>query len=177
MWKKFKVFFRPKPKFKEETIERKGKKFLVRQAKERDIKEMLAVERDVYFGDVPWTRSAFVFELRNPTKHLYLVMEHEAQVIGFVGCRVRLGDAHITNIAVLGAFQGLGLGWYMLEQVRLFALRNEAKLLSLEVRFHNKRAQRLYRKFGFVSEKVMKNYYSEIKEDGVRMIYKLNAEK
>ena len=34
--------------------------FLLREIIDQDIKELIALERDVYFGETPWTKSAFL---------------------------------------------------------------------------------------------------------------------
>ncbi|MDR2834063.1 MAG: ribosomal protein S18-alanine N-acetyltransferase [Streptococcaceae bacterium] len=180
MWKKFKAFLL---KIKTNSYvyisheaQIKGRTYRLRLMQESDIKEVLAVERDVYFGEVPWTRSNFLLELRNPLKHLYLVITDNEKVIGFAGSRVRRENCHITNIAVASTHQNQGIGTYLLNEVKKYGKEMNAKELSLEVRMSNKNAQRLYRRFGFVSEKVLKGYYTEIKDDGLRMVYALKEE-
>lgn len=39
--------------------------FLLREIIDQDIKELIALERDVYFGETPWTKSAFLSEINN----------------------------------------------------------------------------------------------------------------
>jgi ribosomal-protein-alanine N-acetyltransferase len=164
--------------YKERTITLGENEFLIRVVEEKDIKELLAVERDVYFGQVPWTRTAFLTELRSFAPHLYLVVVYQSEVIAFLGVRAQNRDAHITNIAVRSDFQGRGIGHFLLEQARDFGEGQHAEQLSLEVRLGNKEAQRLYRRFGFVSDSIMKNYYNETDEDALTMLYSLKeAEK
>ncbi|SJZ44246.1 ribosomal-protein-alanine N-acetyltransferase [Pilibacter termitis] len=176
MWRKFKSFF--PIQFSKETIftkqirEFKHLTCTIRKAEHGDIRSMLAVERSVYDGDVPWTHSAFAFEMKNRLPHLYLVVEHEEKVIAFIGCRIKNKDAHITNLAVEREFQGKGIATFLLNEMKRFAKRSHASQMSLEVRFENKHAQMIYRKFGFESQKIMKNYY-ESQEDGLVMVYPL----
>jgi ribosomal-protein-alanine N-acetyltransferase len=73
---------------------------VIRSVTQKDIPGLLAVERDVYFGAVPWTASAFKFELAGMAPHLYLCASTNQEVIGFIGVRIRGNDAHITNVAV-----------------------------------------------------------------------------
>ena len=42
--------------------------------------------------------------------------------------------------------------------------------MSLEVRRSNQDAQRLYRRLGYVSRKVLPNYYDENQEDAIDMV-------
>jgi len=179
MWKKFNQLL---ARFKQEKyiyvaheITRNNRVFQVRMMRETDVKDVLSVERDVYFGDVPWTRSAFLLELTNPLRNLYLVVAEEDKIIAFAGCRIRQKDCHITNIAVLSSHQNLGIGTYLLAEIKKFAESSYAQKLSLEVRMSNKNAQRLYRRFGFESEKVLKGYYTEVKDDGLSMVYQLEG--
>ena len=48
--------------------------FLLREIIDQDIKELIALERDVYFGETPWTKSAFLSEIHSPIPHLYICM-------------------------------------------------------------------------------------------------------
>ena len=175
MWKKFNqlLFWLRKDKYLyiSQEVLIKGRPFYVRPMEDKDIKDVLSVERDVYFGQVPWTRSAFLLELKNPMKNLYLVLQDEGKIIAFIGCRMRNRDCHITNIAVLNSHQNLGIGSFLIREIMRFAKDSKAEQLSLEVRMHNKNAQRLYRKLGFESQKVLKGYYTEVKDDGLRMVY------
>ena len=46
--------------FSEKSIGLQGEEYLMRKIGDRDIKELIALERDVYFGETPWTKSAFL---------------------------------------------------------------------------------------------------------------------
>ena len=48
--------------------------FLLREIIDQDIKELIALERDVYFGETPWTKSAFLSEIHSPIPNLYICM-------------------------------------------------------------------------------------------------------
>jgi len=177
MWKKFNQIFTKLHKgryiYPTKDLQLANRAFEIAQMKEEDVKDVLSVERDVYFGEVPWTRSAFLMELANPMKNLYLVVREQGKIVAFVGSRIRHEDCHITNIAVLSSHQNIGIATSLIKEVEAFAREMKANKLSLEVRMHNKNAQRLYRKYGFESEKVLKNYYTEVHDDGLRMVYSL----
>lgn len=150
--------------------------FLIREVRYADVKKLIAIEREVYDGDVPWGRSAFLEEMNGNKPVIYLLAEDQGTVVGFIGVRFDGSDGHITNVAVKKKYQKLGLGRFFLEEVEAVARQNEFKSLSLEVRISNLDAQRLYRKFGFVSQRVKANYYRSNNEDALDMLYEFEGE-
>ncbi|WP_281738551.1 ribosomal protein S18-alanine N-acetyltransferase [Enterococcus dispar] len=172
MLKKFKALF-PKPPFKSAGYSSQSypyhAEWLVREVTNEDIKALLAVERKVYHGKLPWTKSAFLTELISPLPHLYLCVENET-LIAFGGCRIIGNDAHITNIAVDPDFQGVGIGTFLLQELESFAHKHGCVTMSLEVRLSNRDAQRLYRKLGYVSRAIKTAYYDQTNEDALDMV-------
>ena len=162
MWKKCKQWLqkistypsrRNSISFKERTVTVKEKTYCIRQIEETDIKALLEIEREVYYGEVPWNYSAFRYELNSFIPHLYLLIETSESpcfVVGFIGCRFSQGNAHVTNVVIRKAFQGLGLGSYLIEEVKNVAFLEGCLTMSLEVRMSNQLAQSVYRKSGFV---------------------------
>ncbi|GAA2900690.1 ribosomal protein S18-alanine N-acetyltransferase [Enterococcus pseudoavium] len=150
--------------------------FFVRKIVDQDIKELIALERDVYFGETPWTKSAFLSEIHSPIPHLYIcIVTEQEELAGFVGGRLIGDDTHITNVAVATAFQNRGIGQLLIDEVEKFAIMNDCETLSLEVRLSNTDAQRLYRRLGFVARNIRKNYYTENNEDALDMIKRLEV--
>ncbi|MGM0109951.1 ribosomal protein S18-alanine N-acetyltransferase [Enterococcus sp. DIV0187] len=150
--------------------------FLLREIIDQDIKELIALERDVYFGETPWTKSAFLSEVHSPIPHLYICMvTRQSTIAGFIGSRLIGNDTHITNIAVATAFQNRGIGKLLIDEVENFAIMNDCETLSLEVRLSNTDAQRLYRRLGFSARNIRKNYYTENNEDALDMIKRLEV--
>ncbi|REC32006.1 ribosomal-protein-alanine N-acetyltransferase [Enterococcus pseudoavium] len=150
--------------------------FFVRKIVDQDIKELIALERDVYFGETPWTKSAFLSEIHSPIPHLYIcIVTEQEELVGFVGGRLIGDDTHITNVAVATAFQNRGIGQLLIDEVEKFAIMNDCETLSLEVRLSNTDAQRLYRRLGFVARNIRKNYYTENNEDALDMIKRLEV--
>ncbi|BCA85533.1 ribosomal-protein-alanine acetyltransferase [Enterococcus saigonensis] len=172
MLKKFKAFF-PKPPFKSGNYTKRpyidNPNWFVREVANDDIKALLAVERNVYHGELPWTKSAFLTELISPLPHLYLCVENET-ILAFAGCRIIGNDAHITNIAVDPNFQGNGIGTFLMQELEHFAKKNNCLTMSLEVRLSNRDAQRLYRKLGYVSRAIKAAYYDQTNEDALDMV-------
>lgn len=168
-------FFKNRP-YDARTVEISMQEYVVRAIVLDDIKDLLSIEREVYAGELPWTKTAFLMELQAADPHLYLLIQKDGQTIGFVGCRIFGEDAHITNVAVLTQYQGNGIGSFLIREVQEFARINDCKKISLEVRISNKNAQRVYRQLGFVSNTIKPAYYSENKEDALEMILYLEEE-
>ena len=148
--------------------------YYVRKITLNDIKDLLSIEREVYSGEMPWTKSAFEAELKTFQPNMYLLIEKEGKVIGFIGSRIIQVDGHITNLAVHTTYQGRGIGTFLMLEVKKFAKQHDCQTMSLEVRLSNKNAQRLYRKLGFVSRAIHRNYYEGDKEDALEMVLELS---
>lgn len=174
MLKKFKAYarslFYEKKEFATKIIENQGKSYRIKELIPRDIKDLLSIERQVYNGELPWTKSAFLSELNSPFQNLYLGILDGEQLIGFIGARIFGLDCHITNIAVIPVYQRRNIGTLLIDEIEKFAIMNRCDTLSLEVRMSNQDAQKLYRKLGFQSNKVKKGYYTQTNEDGLEMI-------
>lgn len=177
MLKKFKTlplairhFFIKEIAYTPKEIQQADQTYQIRTMAVEDIKELLDIERAVYFGELPWTQSIFKSEIYSSIPHLYLSLIHQDRVVGFIGSRILGSDAHITNIAILPAYQGLGLGTSLIDEVQKFAIMSRCETMSLEVRVSNTDAQRLYRKLGFVSRSIKREYYTENAEDALDMI-------
>lgn len=175
MLKRFKAFAEGLPILRRRIYPRQvvtlqEQHYLIRQVTTDDIKAMMDVEREVYAGEIPWTRSAFLSELYSPLKHLYLCGEIDGVMVAFGGLRITALDGHITNIAVSPRCQGYGLGSFLMGELEKFAKNQRCETLSLEVRISNKEAQRLYRKLGFVSRAIKEGYYDQTNEDALDMV-------
>lgn len=169
------IFFKNRP-YDEKTVEISNQEYFVRAIILEDIKDLLSIEREVYAGELPWTKTAFLVELQSADPHLYLLIQKDGKTIGFIGCRIFGKDAHITNVAVSNQYQGKGIGSFLIREVLDFAKSNECETISLEVRISNKNAQRVYRQLGFISNTIKSNYYTEDKEDALEMVLFLKEE-
>ncbi|MGM0212500.1 ribosomal protein S18-alanine N-acetyltransferase [Enterococcus sp. AZ109] len=182
MLKKFSGLIRTVIRGKQQPFEARDvtvqdKEYVLRSITDEDIKELIALEKDVYQGEVPWTKSAFLGEIHSPIPHLYVCMTYQEELAAFIGSRIIGNDAHITNVAVKRAFQGSGLGTFLIDEVERFAIIKGCITLSLEVRIGNRDAQRLYRRLGFEGRKVRRNYYVENNEDALEMVKHLEVAK
>lgn len=166
-----------------------------------DVPTVAAIERLSF--PTPWPASSYLYELSHNTRSFYYVLlkpttgevvpsgrgwrhwvrgvaglPKQSRVIGYVGFRLQLNEAHITTIAVHPDWRGRGLGELLLLTAMEKALELEVSMVSLEVRAPNRVAQRLYRKYGFRFKGVHSGYYRdgedawlmeiEVKQDAYR---------
>ncbi|MGM9932238.1 MULTISPECIES: ribosomal protein S18-alanine N-acetyltransferase [Bacillaceae] len=132
-----------------------------------DLDDVMEVEHASF--TLPWSREAFYNELVNNQYAVYLVVEDRGRVIGYGGQWVILDEGHITNIALLPAYRGYGLGEELMIRMMGTAKSMGVKRMTLEVRVTNHGAQKLYRKMGFQEGGIRKNYYTDNMEDALVM--------
>jgi [ribosomal protein S18]-alanine N-acetyltransferase len=133
----------------------------------KDIDDVLIIEHQSFA--TPWSREAFYNELTNNQFAVYIVLEEDAQVIGYCGVWVVVDEGHITNIAILPEYRGRKLGEALLTNLIEAAKQLGAIKLTLEVRVTNYVAQALYRKLGFEDGAIRKRYYTDNQEDALVM--------
>jgi len=132
-----------------------------------DIPCILQIELDAF--ETPWTEEAFRNELTNNLFAQYMVMQYKDEIIGYAGMWIIIDEAHITNIAILTPYRGIGLGKKLIYEIQRTAQFLGAQKMTLEVRVSNMRAQSLYRKFGFEDAGIRPRYYSDNNEDALIM--------
>ena len=141
---------------------------IIRRMSREDLDAVTAVEQATFA--VPWSRESFRRELEQNVAARYLVAEADGQVIGYAGAWVILDESHITNIAVLEAWRGRGIGKQLTQALVQYLSNLGASYATLEVRVSNERAQNLYKELGFVSVGKRKRYYEDNGEDAFLMV-------
>jgi len=137
----------------------------------KDIEEVYTIESISF--PTPWSKEAFYNELTQNRFATYVVIEHEAHLVGYCGVWIVVDEAHITNIAVLPQFRGYKLGENLLRKIMQEAKNRGANTMTLEVRVSNIIAQNLYRKLGFQNGAIRKRYYTDNQEDALVMWVKI----
>ncbi|MDP6102319.1 MAG: ribosomal protein S18-alanine N-acetyltransferase [Dehalococcoidia bacterium] len=90
-------------------------------------------------------------------------------IAGYVAIWFMTDEAHITGIAVREWLRGNGLGELLLMASIEMAMRNQSRVVTLEVRVSNHVAQSLYSKYGFSQVGIRKGYYTDNHEDAYIM--------
>ncbi len=144
-----------------------GEAYTFRLARVSDIEDILGIEQASFA--VPWSREAFYREIVENQFAYYLVIEDSFQPIGYCGIWLVMDEAHVTNIAILPSYRGRRLGEMLMKEAIKLAKTQGARTMTLEARVSNHVAQNLYKKLGFESGGIRKNYYSDNGEDALVM--------
>lgn len=132
-----------------------------------DIDEVLVIERESF--TTPWSRFAFLSEILENERAMYLVARWQGKVIGYVGMWRVADEGHITNLAVHPAHRRQSVGRALLAAICGLAEAHGLKRMTLEVRVSNFNAQHLYESFGFMSAGIRPGYYQDNNEDAIIM--------
>jgi ribosomal-protein-alanine N-acetyltransferase len=133
----------------------------------RHLRSVLKIESQVY--PRPWTLTLFMSELNLRTSRYYIAGKVGSNLVGYAGLMYSGDEAHITNIAVDPAWQRHKIGSRLMLNLTRAAVGFGAQHLTLEVRVSNAGAQAMYGRFGFHTEGVRRNYYTESNEDALIM--------
>ncbi|ATP42034.1 ribosomal-protein-alanine N-acetyltransferase [Solibacillus sp. R5-41] len=133
-----------------------------------DVEAVYAIEQATF--PTPWTLDSFYYEMTENQFSHYLVAEDEQNtIVGFCGMWLVIDAAQITNVAVVDAVRGQGMGEGLMREAMQIAKAANMEVMSLEVRVTNAVAQNLYRKLGFQDGGIRKNYYTDNQEDALVM--------
>ena len=137
--------------------------YQIRPFRLSDMDGVEGVER-ASFGADAYDRNLFA-ELRDRCGRLFLVAAAARGIGGYMVTSVaeRRGvlAAELVSVAVGPALRGQGLASALMRStLRRLRLRRVSRL-TLAVRVSNRRAQRLYRKFGFARFRRVRRYYED----------------
>lgn len=119
---------------------------------------------------VPWTLDSFYYEVHeNQYAHYVLAVDASGSIIGFCGMWMVIDAAQITNVAVIEAARGRGIGEGLMREALQIARLHGMEVMTLEVRVTNTVAQNLYRKLQFQDGGIRKGYYTDNGEDALVM--------
>jgi ribosomal-protein-alanine N-acetyltransferase len=130
-----------------------------------------------------WSRKLFEDELKKENSVFLLSYYNNnnnlkefnlnSNITGLIIFYFVLDEMHILDITISKAMQSRGIGSYLLNYtIYKFADKN-IKLIFLEVRVSNSRAINLYKKLGFKTFMVRKNYYDDNGENALCMVKEL----
>lgn len=132
----------------------------------KDLDDIIEIENSSF--PTPWPRQAFEEELLNPLA-LYLCIEYENKVVAYMGVWKVCDEGHITNVAVLPKYRGLGFSKLLMTEMFDVLCENGITRVTLEVRESNSIAISLYEKLGFVNCGKRPKYYYNPVEDAIIM--------
>lgn len=164
--------------------------YILRYMQIEDIPQVVALDRIAF--PMPWSTRTYEFEISNrDTSHMVVVevtnsAAQPAQgwrgwvqrllkrstpgiIVGYGGCWLIAGEAHISTIATHPHYRGQGLGELLLVGMLQRAIELGGEYSVLEVRESNLTAQRLYEKYEYQVEGRRKGYYRDDGEDALLM--------
>lgn len=139
---------------------------MVRPMELSDVEAVAALEQEAFA--VPWSPSILRAGVRSDLDRFY-VLELGGEVCGYGAMRILLDEGELLRIAVAAAFRRKGLARLLMDRMLGDAKEGGVTAFTLEVRESNHGARRLYESYGFLSEAIRKDYYSNPKEDAVIM--------
>lgn len=148
-------------------------KYSIRLAKEIDI-QAIAMLESASFPD-PWNEEQVRYEMKsNPCSKLYVAINEEDDVVGYLDFIITFDSASICRICVIEEYQNKGIASLLLEKMieACKKQKDAVEWITLEVRKSNEKAIKLYKKLGW--EKVLeKPKYYDDGEDAVYMMRSL----
>ena len=115
---------------------------------------------------LPWGEPVWREELASPFG-LYLVLEEDGAVSGYIGLKLISDEAHVMTIAVHPERRHRGFARTLVEAALADPASAGARRLYLEVRPSNAGARALYGSLGFVETGMRPAYYGD--EDALLM--------
>lgn len=141
--------------------------FVIRKMTIEDIDQVLEIEKSSF--TTPWSRDAFVVEVTENMLAKYIVADYGGMVVGYGGIWLIIDEGHVTNIAVLKEYRGIGIGKEILKGLIDICNERNINAMTLEVRRSNEIAKSLYRQYGFKEYGIRPNYYADDNEDAIIM--------
>ena len=132
---------------------------------------------EALFGVEAWSPDMLIAEVTaDPGSRYYLVADDAGVVTGYGGLLAQAGGpADVLTLAVAAGRWGEGIGGALLDGLLAEAARRGCTEIFLEVRVDNDRAQRLYRRRGFINIGLRRGYYQPSGTDALVMRLTLAA--
>ncbi len=148
-------------------------KHLIRFAREEHVDAILRAENEC-FGD-PWGEITVRQMIANENVGFVLwhPIEHADSIAGYL-VYSKYDEVELYKIAVLPKYRRQGLATDIMTLLLRVAGASKVRRIILEVRESNAPAIALYEKFGFKTDGVRKNYYTNPNENGILMSLDLN---
>jgi ribosomal-protein-alanine N-acetyltransferase len=128
---------------------------------ESDIVQLAGIEKQCM--EKPWNEKMLEEEYKNPF-FVCLTAKKNGDVIGYINYHIISDEFHIANVAVIKSYRRKGIGSMLLESLLKRAAENNIRGVTLEVNENNTAAVGLYKKYGFITEGIRKNYYGNGKD-------------
>ncbi len=134
------------------TIPARGNQMVyIRPVEPSDLFDIIELDRICF--EAHWTKDDATVNAAIHEKSFFIVAELGTRIVGYAHVTTHFGGRllHLVRIAVDPLYRGQGVGIRLLSEVITFARSQQSHVITLNTQSYNKRAQQLYRWFGFVS--------------------------
>ena len=142
------------------------KDIIIRKAEIADAEAIVRLEEGEF--SFPHSKEQIINEICDP-QHYIIIADSNDSFAAYAGMYYIIDEAYITNVIVDTEFRRKHIADMLIDDMICFCHTNEITSLSLEVRQSNIPAIELYKKHSFNIEAVLKNYYSNPKENAYIM--------
>lgn len=140
-----------------------------------DLNECWHLDLRCFVDGEAYERETFRYLLSNPQTIALQIRSIEGEMTAFaIGVTEQDGTGHITTIGVAPEYRRRGLARLMMHEVERCFLNRGVRIIRLEVRVGNDRAQLLYEQLGYTVVQRMPCYYSN-GDDGYLMVKSLES--
>lgn len=140
---------------------KKKKSYKIRFATQRDLDALVKLEIEAFETD-RFTKDQIEYLLTQSSSTTF-VLEYKDKIAG-AACllwRKAVNGARLYNLAVDPVYHGKGLGIALLNECEKEAAYRSCHKISLEVREDNHGAIGFYEKYGYKTDRIIKDYYSD----------------
>lgn len=116
----------------------------------------------------PWSKESFLSELEKDSSFAFVVEEND-DVVGYALMSTVLDEGSLLDIAVDSAHRRKGVANLLFSHLCEKAKEKNLSFITLEVRASNENAIAFYKKSGFETVALRKNYYTKPQEDAILM--------
>ena len=138
----------------------------IRSMLQKDLLSVAEIEKQCF--SEPWSEKSLKESLESQS-YYFLVAEEAEEVVGYMGISIILEEADVTNIAVKAEYRRCGIAEALIYRMVQDCRERGIQAMMLEVRGGNEPAIQLYRKMGFCSVGIRKNFYQKPTEDAIIM--------
>jgi ribosomal-protein-alanine N-acetyltransferase len=135
-----------------------------------DIYEIYQIENESF--KYSWSMSQINSELIREKNYNICIKENN-NLLAYLFCRVEADFIEIMKIATTKLFRRKGLANLIILKLNDFCIKKEINKIFLDVNSNNFAAINFYKKNGFKTDSVRKNYYQKSKEDATLMSKKI----
>jgi ribosomal-protein-alanine N-acetyltransferase len=137
---------------------------IVEDASLKDLDRLYEIETESFREEA--FSKAQIAQLLRSYNSIGLVARVEGQIVGFVIGDIcvdgRVLQGHLCTIEVLPNFRRQGIGEKLLREIETIFRQKRVKACALEVREDNIPAISMYRKLGYDTIGMLKNYYGNV---------------